>query len=159
MAEYYKITYSCGCKYEGNFSSSSCPNDCYSWILYQDIDYLFDVILLDTETGEIVQINNCDINALSWAEGNWSDDCNRVGYFGEEVEEQIRENLKKEHPYTSNHEISLLCLGAFRFLLIYPFEMKDENYSYDIFDLNANYPLELVNKFLSSFRIRSKNVS
>lgn len=83
--------------------------------------------LLDTETGEKRKVDD-DITSWGWAEGNWSCDCNRADYFGEEV--------------TREFEVGI-CAGSTRFLVV-----DTDNPEYSLKELNGYYPDELLEEHL-----------
>lgn len=87
--------------------------------------------LLDTVTGEKIDSDK-DIDAFSWAEGNWSCDCNRGSFFGVDDE--------------SNR-----CNGGIRFLIISAeFSDKEtkEGYVYTLRELNECYSIKLLDEYL-----------
>jgi len=110
------------------------------------------VTLLDTETGEKKEVEvNC--RPWDWVDGNYSDDCNRIGYFGEDIEDKQRkkiyEELLPEHPEVKDDEN--ICLGSERILLIEPlvFEPESEgDLPYTARAANRLYPEELIEKYL-----------
>jgi len=96
------------------------------------------ITLLDTKTGETVTVEEDVVTSpYVWAEGNWSDDCNRVSYFGEKIEDEM------ETEFGEN-----VCMGAKRFLVIYPLVFEDEEHRYDLMEVNESYPQELLDKYI-----------
>jgi len=83
------------------------------------------VTLLDTETGETRESSG--ISTFSWAENNWSCDCNRETFFGVETE--------------GNY-----CLGGKRFLVIRAEVEGEHDYECSLEELNADYPRELLER-------------
>jgi hypothetical protein len=89
--------------------------------------------LLDTVTGEKFTTDDKH-DSFSWAEGNWSCDCNRGSFF----------NIDDE----SNR-----CNGGKRFLVVaaeFSNKETEEGYIYTLRELNECYHVELLDKHLPS---------
>jgi hypothetical protein len=92
-----------------------------------------EIKILDTETEQIVTIQEDNVNGFSWCDGNWSCDCNRSNYFDESISKEL------EKKYGDN-----ICFGSKRFLVVSPLKFKDrEERFYTLEDVNQNYPKEL----------------
>lgn len=105
------------------------------------------ITLLDTKTMKTVEVNS-EISAYQWAENNWSDDCNRMSYFGEKVENEMFEEKEKLHPEMDEHQLNCLCDGSKRFLIIDPEVLNDGDSWYTLREANDSYPEELLDKHL-----------
>lgn len=90
--------------------------------------------VLDTQTGRVATKGGP--SSIEWAENNWSCDCNRATIFGEECDK---------------------C-ECVRYIVIQSLSEDSEDYFYTIQELNAEYPEELIQKFLHSPRL-GKQVS
>ena len=104
------------------------------------------VTLLDTKTGQTVDVNDSTLNAFIWCEGNWSCDCNRVRYFPDNVEDEILDEMRKYYPNSSEEEIDSTCYMGRRIIIIAPEKIGD----YDLREANSSYPKELLDKWLST---------
>ena len=113
------------------------------------------ITLLDTKTGKTVTVEDV-VGAFQWAENNWSDDCNRVDYFDDEIQDdcykEVEARIRENNPEADDGEVAHLtkctCWGAKRFLVIAPTLIEDDTHSYTLREVNHNYPEELLNKFL-----------
>jgi hypothetical protein len=87
------------------------------------------VTLRDIKTGKEVTVTPDDICPCSHmrAEGNWSCDCNRETYFG-------------------NDTVGDICLGRHRYIVVAAYDFQPEEIPYDLLELNESYPRELVEK-------------
>jgi hypothetical protein len=109
------------------------------------------ISLLDTKTGEIVDIES-DLSPYMWAEGNWSDDCNRIGYFSEETQKDcFKEHVARcriDEPELAEDYCEHVCLGSHRFLVIAPTIIQDDEYCFDLFEINSSYSDELIKTYI-----------
>ncbi len=113
------------------------------------------ITLLDIKTGKTIEVDD-DICAFQWAENNWSDDCNRMGYFDDETQDDFladcETQARKDNPEASENDIDHImectCWGANRFLVIAPETLKDETGSYNLREVNHLYDNELLDKHL-----------
>ncbi len=88
--------------------------------------------ILDTVTGEKLTTNDKH-DSFSWAENNWSCDCNRELYF-------LPDSMETEGKCSTK-----------RFLVIaakFNDEEKTEGYVYTLRELNEGYPSHLLDKHL-----------
>jgi len=95
------------------------------------------VTVLDTKTNKTVsseqtQFKNMDI--WFWTEGNGGCDCNRAKMFGDEVNAEMDEQMRKDHPELK--EWQSYCYGEKRFKII-KVEPMPEGYTLD--DFNDGY--------------------
>jgi hypothetical protein len=94
------------------------------------------VTLLDTETGETRLVGG--ISTFDWAENNWSCDCNRSRLFNADGDE--------DH-----------CVGSHRFIVVHAVvELVDSDYPATLRELNADYPPELLDKYLYDDDLRKQ---
>ena len=109
--------------------------------------------LLDTRTLKTVDVDD-DISDFQWADGNWSDDCNRINYFTDidkkTYYDEVRQLILLSHTSLKNDENFLkndnFCLGCRRFLVT---SIQDEKCDYTVLELNGDYPQELIDKYIT----------
>lgn len=99
------------------------------------------VTLLDTKTGEQSVVDDPQLRSWIWSDGNWSCDCNRHMYFGEEDDDLLEEQrllLGLEEG---------ICIGNHRFIIVAAEKNSEEDYECTLKELNEHYPDELLARF------------
>lgn len=103
--------------------------------------------LLDVETSNKIdfEIEDDQVTIWQWTEGNFSCDCNRAFQFSEELDDEMDERMRKNHPELK--EWQSCCWGSKRFLVIKVDPIPKE---FTIKDFNEDYPEALLDKFLEA---------
>jgi hypothetical protein len=89
------------------------------------------VRLVDIVTNAEVVV--ADIPEFAWAYGNWSCDCNRASAFVPPAERELWLNANMDAP----------CMGKRRYLVI-----DTTGRRYTLHELNENYPIDLLVKYV-----------
>jgi hypothetical protein len=106
--------------------------------------YLMNITVLDTETGERLIARGQILG--EWIDGNFTCDCNRAMFFGEQVYEEMVRRTAARFPDTPPGKSC--CFGSVRFLAVKCESARTSYTPCDIRRLNADYPAELVEKHL-----------
>ncbi len=96
--------------------------------------------VLDTETGE--RRTSEGISTFQWEENNWSCDCNRATFFGDDVDAEMDRRMRECNSDLLSHQS--VCFGCQRFLVSASESEGEDDYACTLAELNAGYPADLL---------------